>query len=418
MSINTALTGLRAAQSQLDVISNNIANASTTGFKRSRAEFADVYASGVGFSGATSAGNGVTLAAISQQFDQGNLNYTNNSLDMAMSGEGMFIQRDGDVTTYTRSGAMQLDDDGFIISNQGASLMGYLADAQGNVQAELNPIRIDSAQQPPQATTDVQTQLNLDSESAVITSAFDPSNEQTFNYLTTVAVYDSLGRDYTMQQYFVKDADNSWRMYPRVDGTDVMGGGTPYVNVDFSADGQISGVASAGTGAVDVAAKNAVTLTIPTSITGAASTLAYEFNLTTTTQYGTDFSVSEVSQDGYTAGRLASLDVNDNGDILARYSNGRSALMAQIAIADFTNMQGLSPSGDSAWLETSSSGPALIGKPGTGTLGNIQAGALEESNVDTSEELVSLITAQRNYQANAKVIETAETVTQAILNLR
>lgn len=423
MSINTALTGLRAAQSQLDVISNNIANASTTGFKKSRAEFADVYSSGVYFSGADKVGSGATLAAVTQQFDQGTLAYTNNSLDIALSGKGMFITKSGDSTTYTRSGAMQLDDEGFLVSNQGASLMGYLADEDGNVRAELNPLRISQGQLDPQSTSKVTQGMNLNSESDILTGtgyAFDTQNEDTFNFLTTAAVYDSLGRDYTLQQYFVKDGANSWRMYPELDGQPALGG-DGYLTVSFNTDGTLSNFTVPGgtTGATDgTAGDGKITIAPSAAYTAGADALSFEVDLTAITQFGTDFAVNELSQDGYTAGRLAGLDIADNGDILARYSNGRSQTMGRIAIADFSNLQGLSPAGDSGWLETSESGQPIIGQPGSGTLGLIQAGALEESNVDTSEELVSLITAQRNYQANAKVIETAETVTQAILNLR
>lgn len=421
MSINTALSGLRSAQSQLDVISNNIANASTTGFKKSRAEFADVYSSSVFFSGADKIGSGSTLASVTQQFDQGTLNYTNNSLDLGLSGKGMFITKLGDNTSYTRSGAMQLDDDGFIVSNQGANLMGYLADADGNVRAELTKLQITSGEQPPSATSTLTQSLNLNSESDITsTTVFDTQNEDSFNFLTTAAVYDSLGRDYTVQQYFVKESDNSWRMYPEIDGTPALGG-SGYLTVSFNTDGTLANFTVPGgtTGAVDgTAGDGKIQISPPASISAGADQLQFDIDITGISQFGTDFSVTELSQDGYTAGRLAGLDIGDNGDILARYSNGRSQILGRIAVADFTNLQGLSPAGDSGWIETSESGQPIIGQPGTGTLGLIQAGALEESNVDTSEELVALITAQRNYQANAKVIETAETVTQAILNLR
>lgn len=416
MSINTALSGLRAAQGQLDVISNNIANASTTAFKRSRAEFADVYAAGAAASAGNQAGSGVAIAAITQQFEQGNIEYTNQSLDMAVSGNGMFIIRDGDETSYTRSGAMQMDDRGFITTSGGANLIGYLADENGNIQAELNPIRIDSAQQAPKPTTRVDTQLNLNSEVDPITATFDPTNEETFHFLTTVAVYDSMGRDYTMQQYFVKTAENDWEMYPRIDGQDLIGGNS--IGVTFDSAGAVNGITPAGGASVDPTVPTAVTIPVAGAITGSADPLNVVFDLGVSTQYGSDFGVSEVSQDGYTSGRLASLSIEDNGDILVRYTNGRSALMGQVAIAGFTNQQGLAPIGGTAWIETAQSGAPIVGRPGTGTLGEIQSGALEGSNVDTSEELVSLITAQRNYQANAKVIETAETVNQAILNLR
>lgn len=421
MSINTALSGLRSAQSQLDVISNNIANASTTGFKKSRAEFADVYSSSVFFSGADSIGSGSTLASVTQQFDQGTLNYTNNSLDLAVSGKGLFITQLGDNTTYTRAGAMQLDDDGFIVTNQGGNLMGYLADADGNVRAELTQLKISQGEQPPSATKTLTQRVNLDSESdATSAIAFDTQNEDSFNFLTTAAVYDSLGRDYTVQQYFVKDTANTWRMYPEIDGTPALGG-SGYLEVSFNNDGSLANFTVPGgtTGAADgTAADGKIQITPPATISPGADQMQFDIDITGITQFGTDFSVTELSQDGYTAGRLAGLDISDSGDILARYSNGRSQTLGRIAVADFSNLQGLSPAGDTGWVETSDSGQPIIGQPGTGTLGLIQAGALEESNVDTSEELVALITAQRNYQANAKVIETAETVTQAILNLR
>ncbi len=427
MAFNTAISGLRAASSDLNVIGNNIANASTTGFKASRAEFADVYAASVVGGGGNAVGSGVLLSNVSQQFSQGNISFTNSALDLAINGNGFFIMDQQGEQVYSRSGLLSLDRDGFLVNNAGGNLQGFARTASGGLDSDLSSLRIQTDNLDPIRTTEIKSLINLDATSLPPAgSPFDATNTDTFNNATSVTIFDSLGNPHVMTQYFVKQATvNTWDMYVQIDGEDVAGG-TPFT-VTFNTDGTLSAAQPFGpitdwtpddsTGApngADVGDGALTTFPFPDPLTSSN----FVIDITGTTQFGGAFSVNDITQNGFSQGRLAGVDFSAEGVIFARYTNGQSRTLGQVALANFNNPQGLSPQGDSAWAETFESGTPNVGSPATAALGVIQSGALEDSNVELSEELVALIVAQRNFQASAKTIETESAVTQSIINIR
>jgi flagellar hook protein FlgE len=403
MAFNVAISGLKAASSDLDVIANNIANSNTTGFKKSRAEFVDVFAvTNIGGSSSTP-GSGVRLSAISQQFTQGNISFTDNNLDMAINGSGFFILDDGGTQIYSRNGAFGVDRNGFLSNSEGQNLIAFSADGNGNITGAAGPIQVNTANIPPQATTALTVEVNLDATSTPPAIAFDPTLPNSYNHSTSTTIYDSLGNAHLASMYYVKQSappNNTWDTYTYVDGVDRTAAAN---TLDFTTGG-----------AYNSGSPIASTTFTPTG--AAPITLALDY--TSSTQFGSDFSVYGLAQDGYTTGRLSGLDIDGEGIIFARFTNGQSAVEGQIALADFPNSQGLQPVSDTSWGETFSSGAVTIGSPGTASLGLIQSGALEQSNTDLSEELVNMIIAQRSFQANAEVISTSDTITQSIINLR
>lgn len=434
MTFNTALSGLKAASTHLDVTGNNIANTGTTGFKYSRAEFADLYASSMFGTGSNAVGSGVITADIAQQHTQGNISYTDNSLDLAVNGSGYFIVNDGGTQLYTRSGAFKVDNQGNVIDNSGNNLMGYGVDADGNlVNGELTNLTVDTSNQAPNATSTVTQGVALNSSETVPTIAFDPTVSDSFNWSTSVSLYDSQGNEHTMTQYFVKEASNEWSMYVLIDGRNPGDPAStdPYqASLSFDTSGRLQASASSD---FTVNADGTITLAdwVPATITdattdpvtwgdngAAASTSGVTLDLRNMTQTNTRFAVNSLSQDGYTTGQLSGLSVDETGLLFATYTNGQAIVIGQVALATFDNMQGLTPVGGTAWKQSLASGEPVIGTPGSGTLGSIVSGALEDSNVDLTAQLVDLIIAQRNYQANAKTIETENAIAQTIINIR
>ena len=419
MSFNTALSGLRAANTDLAVTGNNIANASTAGFKSSRAEFGDVYASSLVNSAAVP-GSGVLVTEVAQQFDQGNIAFTDNSLDLAINGQGFFVLSDAGARTYTRAGNFSLDNQGFIVSNGAARLQGNPANAQGDItDGVLTDLRVQTQDLAPSATSNLDMDFNLDSRELPPTGgAFDSADADTFNNSTSQTIYDSLGNPHVMTQYFAKQdplavppgADNAWDMYVLIDGEPVGN-----FEIGFTDGGALDPAFPGGSGSYTV------TGWVPKNSDGdpnGATAPDIALNFTGATQFGGEASVASIDQNGFAPGRLAGVQVSDDGTLFARYTNGEALTLGRVSLANFPNPQGLNPLGDTAWGESFESGQPVIGSPQSGSLGALQAGALEESNVDLSEELVRLIIAQRNFQANSKTIETANTITQTIINLR
>jgi len=415
MSFDTATSGMQAASADLEVIGNNVANASTTGFKSSTAEFADVYAASVWSAPATTVGDGVRLASVNQQFTQGSILYTGNVLDLAINGDGFFRLNDNGTIVYSRAGSFTTDAEGYLVNSSGQHLTGYQADANGNITGEMGDLQIDTSEIPPQATTSVDSAVNLDSNSVVPTDPWvgPPPDPSTYNDATSTTVYDSLGNAHELTFYYVKTGANTWDVHTTIDGVTV--GATdpnPAATLTFLPDGSID---PAGTTQVDI------TGWVPLDPSGApngASAQDFSVSCDDTTQYGSSFAVNALTQDGFTTGRLASVAIDESGTIMGTYTNGQSKPLGQVALANFPSPNGLQPLGDTAWAETYSSGSALVGAPGTASLGAIQSGALEQSNVDLTQELVNLIEAQRNFQANAQTIQTADAITQTIINLR
>ncbi|MBI5042222.1 MAG: flagellar hook protein FlgE [Gammaproteobacteria bacterium] len=420
MPFRIALSGLNAASSDLKVTGNNIANASTNGFKSSRAEFADVYATSIGGVSDTAVGGGVRLARVAQQFAQGNIEFTNNNLDLATNGEGFFVLNDNGSRVYTRAGAFSIDRDGYVVNSNGQQLQVF-APIGGSSTAfntgSLNNLQISLSEGAPNPTTTVEMALNMDAgdTSAGAVAAFDPTDPNSYNYSTSYTVYDSLGAQHTSTMYFLKDnaAANTWHSWLYTDdgttSTNVTDGGNAYSTLVFNTDGSLA--------TVNGAASTTVTYDALPMTNGAANlTLTQDY--ADVTQFGGDYAVNSLFQDGYATGRLTGLDIGDTGVVSARYTNGQATALGKIALANFANVQGMRQLGDTNWAETYSSGGALVGEAGTASFGLIQSGALEASNVDIAEELINLITAQRNFQANSQVISTADTITQTIINIR
>ena len=406
MSFNIALSGLNASSADLDVISNNIANVSTTGFKGSRTQFADIFSSASIGSVSTAIGSGVNVSTVAQQFSQGNVNVTNNGLDLAISGQGFFRLSDNGAIVYSRSGAFGIDNNGYITNAQNQKLTAYLADATGNVTGALGDLQLSTANIVPQATSNIKVGVNLDSTATPPTLAFNAADPSTYNNSTSLTVYDSQGTSHLGTLYFVKTAANSWDTHMFVDGAEV----NPTVSgaITFNPDGTFASPAGGQVAYNSFAIAGANNL---------AMTLDYGSG-SPTTQFGGNFGVNSLSQDGYATGQLSGVDIASTGIILARYTNGQSKTLGQVALANFSSPQGLRQLGDTSWAESSESGVPLVGQPGSASLGSIQSGALEASNVDLTAQLVNMITAQRNFQANSQVIKTQDAITQTIINIR
>lgn len=430
MSFQIGLSGMRAASKDLSVTGNNIANAGTVGFKRSRAEFADVYAATVLGTGKTQNGSGVLLADVAQLFQQGIINQTENPLDMAINGNGFFQVSNNGAHSYTRAGFFGLDREGFIVDNYGYNLQGYTVNADGELESgKVGNLRIETNMADPNATSKINQTWNLNSSLEVIDTTalpFDSKDPATYNSATSTVIYDDQGNEHTMTQYFVKTDANEWSMHVLVNGLSPDGlSTTPQTEpLVFDASGQLT-----------TPAGGQITLAnwtpsypdpdnpgqgIPNGAggVGGATPATIELDITNSSQFASPFAVTKIVQDGYSIGELSGIEIDDSGKIFARYTNNQSRIQGQVVLANFANIQGLQPVGKTQWVETQESGPVTL-NPGTvGNNGAIQAGALEESNVELSDQLVNLIVAQRNYQANAKTIETESAITQTIINMR
>jgi flagellar hook protein FlgE len=405
MPFRLALSGLNAAQADLTVTANNIANTATAGFKGSRAEFAEMFSVSPQGVSNVAIGNGVRTSNVAQQFSQGNIDFTDNSLDLALSGQGFFVLSDGGATAYTRAGAFQVDRDGYIVNAQNQRLQAYPPTDAGTFNTgSLSDIQLVTSESAPNATTEAEIVLNLPANATAPTTApFDPADLNSYNRATSLTTYDSLGAAHTATMYFVKTANpNEWTTSLYVDGTAV---------------GTAQTLQYSNQGALTTPAGGQITFPAYTPATGAAP-MNMTFDFSQSTQFGNTFNVNSVIQDGYTTGRLIGMDIDSTGVVQARFTNGRSLALGQVAIANFANPQGLQQLGDTSWAETFGSGQALRGQAGNSGFGLVQSGALEASNVDITEQLVNMITAQRNFQANAQMISTADAITQTIINIR
>jgi flagellar hook protein FlgE len=438
MSFQTGLSGLNASSKNLDVIGHNIANANTSGMKASRAEFSEMYASALGAAGGANSGIGVQVAAVTQLFTQGNIKVTGNQLDLAINGSGFFqVQTTDGSTLYTRNGEFKLDKEGYIITNTGARLQGFPTDEAGN-RTSVVPADIllpTGAAIDPRATgtgTDVDKQgvsitANLDARATTLGAPLAPVAPATTVTLTTdqkkygtaFNAYDSQGNAIPVQLYFVRVDSGAVSTTAEWQGLWSIDGGqnaTSMGTVTFGVDGKVT----------------ANNLTTDISIAGGSfasgipsnDPLSFPINIEdadgnfTLTQYGANFAVYDLSQDGYPSGELTSIDIGEDGVILARYSNGVSQAEGQVALGNFRNLQGLQPVNGGYWSETFASGPVVLGGPQEGRLGLVRQSSLEDSNVDMTQELVNMIVAQRAYQANAQTIKTQDQVQQTLVNLR
>ncbi|MCL6556163.1 MAG: flagellar hook protein FlgE [Burkholderiales bacterium] len=410
MSFQQGLSGLNAAAKSLDVIGNNVANASTVGFKASQAQFADVYAASLAGATGLAAGIGTKVATIATQFTQGNITITNNPLDIAINGKGFFRVDQQGTIYYTRNGQFQLDKDGYIVTAAGEKLTGYAANSLGQIlPGALVNLQLSQADIAPSATANANVLVNLDSRQTPPTNPFNYLDPTTYNSSTSMTLYDSLGNAQTYTFYFRKTASNTWEVYTSLTnpaGTTTLLSPTPTTTLNFDTAGALTGWTP-----------TAITIPAGTLGTGAAA-LNFTLDFTGSTQFGSPFSVNAITQDGYTSGRLTGFAIDDKGVIQARYSNGQNKPQGQVVLANFTNPQGLQPLGNTLYAETAASGQPLVGAPGTGSLGVVQSSATEDSTVDLTAELVAMITAQRVYQANAQTIKTQDAVLQTLVNLR
>jgi flagellar hook protein FlgE len=422
MGFDVALSGINAATSELDVVGNNVANASTVGFKSARVEFSDVYASSALGTSSVAIGTGVKLASVTQLFTQGTISASANNLDLAINGQGFFCLNASGTSVYTRAGNFQVDNKGYVVNTSNNRLTGFLADASGTITGATGDMQINTENLSPTATKELNLGVNLPATSPVPVGAWSgsavfgssPPNSDCYNQSTSTQLYDSLGNSHIISTYFIKSATaNQWDVRVQIDGVDQ----------DNSPAGSPFTQAFTSSGVYDPANSQPITVSwaplddvgMPN---GATRPQVVTVSIANSTQFGSPFAVQSIEQDGFATGRLNSVDVDTSGIIFGRYTNGQSRAMGQVALADFSNPNGLQPLGNSAWGESYGSGVPLVGAPGTASLGVLQSGALEDSNVNLTESLVELIKAQRNFQANAQTIRTEDTVTQSIINIR
>ncbi|MFZ6767243.1 flagellar hook protein FlgE [Undibacterium sp. Di26W] len=446
MGFQQGLSGLNAASKSLDVIGNNISNASTVGFKQGQTQFADVYANSLNGSSGGTVGIGTKVSGVVQQFTQGNITSTNNPLDIAINGGGFFRMSSNGAVTYSRNGQFQLDKTGNIVNAQGAQLTGYVANAAGVLSTgAAAPININTSDIAPAQTSIINAVMNLDSRklvpgtqtpvtippviTPVVFSATDPT---TYDSSTSIAVFDSLGNSHVVQSFFVK-VDNlnvatpptapatiEWDVFATVDGVLIAGAGATANSIGRIGFDNL-GKLTVATPAFSLTDPKAMQLVVPVNtgaVTPINTAVDIKYDFTGTTQFGSDFSVSKNTQDGYASGKLSKFNTSKDGTIVGSYTNGKTAVLAQVVLANFTNPNGLQSTGDNQWIETATSGTALVGAPNSGSLGSLTSSATEDSNTDLTGELVNMITAQRVYQANAQTIKTQDQVLQTLVNLR
>ncbi|MCC0088257.1 lateral flagellar hook protein FlgEL [Aeromonas veronii] len=398
MSFSIGLSGLRAVNQELSIISNNVANASTAGFKSSRAEFAAIYGGGQA--------GGVEMNNVSQNFDRnGDMTRTGRGLDLAISGSGFFVLKDGSgQTSYTRAGMFQRDNANYLTTAGGTRLQGYTTDDAGKLQSGVvGDIQVKAGSLPAKPSDKLEFVANLKADASIIPvdPKFDPNKSNTFSYSQSSKVYDSLGTEHTVTQYFVKKGANAWDVHYSFNGADV----TPAAGAKmiFDPNGKLDAGAS----------------TIPPSLAlkpAGASPIELQLDMSRVSQYASDFNATRNQSNGYTAGDLTGVRVDGDGGVYATFTNGQSLLQGQVVMANFTNPNGLLQTNNTSWQQSFSSGQPVLGAPGTGTMGKLTAGAYESSNVDLTGELVSLMTSQRNYQANAKTISSADKMSQILFN--
>lgn len=431
MSFNIALSGINAAQKDLDVTANNISNVNSIGFKESRAEFSDLYANSIFTNSKTQVGSGVQTAAVSQQFHQGSLQFTENSLDMAINGSGFFVVANDQTTeerSFTRAGAFRLNDEGYITNSQGDYLQTYETKDDGTPVGlgltSTKAMRIPEKDGESKPTSEVKIGFNLPVKAdALDPDDFDPTDSKTYTSSTSTTIYDSMGDSHTMTQYFVKDKagaeaeppKNEWKMFVFVDGQDAF-----QERKDDPAD---QGAYVGKTLTFDNTGKlENPPAEFPTEelgfTNGSNSQQVINVKVPSATLNSGPFEVTETRQDGSTVGRLTKVNVGPDGLIEAVYNNRTVRNLGIVAMARFPNEQGLEQIGDTQWRQSVASGEAVTGQPNTGVFGKVRVAALENSNTDLTSQLVDLITAQRNFQANSRALETNSTLMQTILQIR
>lgn len=482
MAFQQGLSGLNLASKALDAVGNNIANSQTVGFKSATAQFNDVYAAAIGGGSAGNAiGQGGGIMGVNQNFSQGNVTNTNNPLDVAINGNGFlrFQPTLNDQTSlYSRNGQLHLNSEGYLVNAQDYFLNVFPSvDGETIDQSSAVPLALSSSQLEPRATGftntlvpgtgGIEMGINFDVRDKRADMEGNPANAEwsalqtwdvgdathfaglnpnMYNYSTSATVYDQRGEPHILTMYFVRQGvddatgagtftgNTSWQPYFVLDSNYVItqsttNGANPTdpPTLDFDPNGQLNTNNNGSlytlnlTSAMDKAGNTVDLTALPLALFPDATTeptYALTIDFGTATQFGSSYDVNKLTQDGYGPGRLSGVSIDSNGEVMARYSNGQTKLMGQVALTTFQNPNGLVPLGNNMWAESASSGQPLLGSPQSGSRGAIQSGAVEDANVDLTQELVSMITLQRAYQANAQTIRTQDEVLQTLVNLR
>ncbi|POD92065.1 flagellar hook protein FlgE [Pectobacterium odoriferum] len=411
MGFSQAVSGLNAASNNLDVIGNNIANSATVGFKSGTVTFADMFAG-------SKVGMGVKVASVLQDFGNGTVTSSSRDLDIAISGGGFYRLQDTNGSTYySRNGQFMLNGRN-IVNAQGMQLTGYpVAGTPPTVQtgADPVPLTVPDGDMLASQTTTASIKANLKSSDTAPTTAWatNPGAEGTYNSKTALTTYDSQGNVHNFTLYFVKTATNNvWQTYAKDDSISpavYQNAGT----LNFGTNGALLSQ-------VETTPSTPAVTGFKINLTGTngAANGSFTLDLTGSVQQNTEYSYKSPTQNGFAPGSLTGFTINDDGTIEGSYSNGQKQALGQILLASFANPEGLSPEGDNAWSETASSGQAVVGLAGTGSLGKLIGKSTESSNVDLSKELVNMIVAQRNYQSNAQTIKTQDSILQTLVSLR
>lgn len=422
-SLYTGVSGLTAQGEALGVVSDNIANSNTTGFKASRAEFQDVISKSLkGILGGNQIGRGVKIGAVNPILSQGNIDATEKATDLAISGDGYFCVRGSDGESFTRDGSLHFDKNGFLTTNDNQRVQGFEADEKGQIINKLGDIKFPRALIPAKATTEVSMDMNLDSRMEV-GKQFDQKDPYgTSNYSTGVEIFDSQGNKHLMTMFFNKTADRTWKVNGMVDGKEVQGGklgemsSVMEAELTFTTDGKLD-TEKVTKQAFNFAGGALQNQQIKIDF-GDAVTTDKGKGLNGTKQYGKESDLITWKQDGSAAGTINNLSFNDEGVLTALYSNGQAQDLGQIALAKFENPESLFKVGNNRFKEARDSGTPSIGKSGQAGRGKLFAKSLERSTVDLAMEFVNLIQNQRGFQANAKTITTSDELLGEVINLK
>jgi flagellar hook protein FlgE len=425
-ALQIGVSGLRSNSDALAVAGDNIANVNTVGFKRSRADFEDVLGRSIAIAEPVkTAGAGSRVAHVEQMWAQGALVTTDSATDLAISGDGFFVVQGNlggtDTRFYTRAGQFHINNTGVLVNDDDLRLQGFTAAPDGTMGVTIGDLNVTGGTLPANPTTSVTLSANLDSQSTVLPT-FDITNPaDTANFSQNVTVYDSLGASHEVTMYFHKNAANAWDWHAVVDSGDLTGGtaGTPTEvatgDLTFTTDGALDTetIAASSWDFVDATPAQAITFDFGTAITTDGGT-----GLDATTQFAAKSAPVALTQDGFAAGSVASISIAGDGVITGVFNNGQHRVLGQVVTADFANVSGLDRTGQNCWFETQDSGQALIGGANAGGRGSIVSGTLEQANVDLGTEFVNLISYQRGFQANSRVITTADDMYGELVNIK
>ncbi len=430
-----SLSGLSAAQLDLNTTSNNLANANTYGFKESRAEFGDVYSNSLFTHAKTTPGQGVQAEKVAQQFHEGSSIYTNNPMDLRISGTGFFaVSKDRlapQQNELTRNGAFHIDKNNYMVTSSDEFLLGYDVNKDtGEVLSyEPQPINIPAEFGKPKQTSTIEVGVNLPANGDIKDpTLFDYTDPETYNRSTSSTIYDSMGQSYKMTTYYLKDQNqtNTWQTYYTVTDQDgekpinITGGdavsptGQTGITMKFNNDGTLASLNSGNPIVSDPLGSGAN----PINLNGADVNQTLAFQLDSATQFAAPFQLTKFDEDGATTGFLTKVDVDESGSVLGTYSNGQAVTLGRVALVRVANEQGLDKKGGTQWDATQDSGDKVWGESNKGSFGTISSGTLEQSNIDMTQELVDLISAQRNFQANSRALEVHNQLQQNILQIR